>query len=225
MRVILKLLTPPVVLDTGRNKNSAHSKVKKEDWTGRKREKIGQLCPSTETGAVQAWAVVNRQCQLHSFNQSINDCIVTWSNGPTKKRHWIGSYQWQISSIDLPKIEDWISLSSGYHSVILKDTLYRKQVGRVWKWSFWSASVHSHSLRFLLKVDFFPVLRCWFKRHEEGFDPHREHLEIIASQIFRFRSGRGVSVISEWPTYYFLVSSRVSNGSHVGVFHAGWVLK
>ena len=33
----------------GEIKNSAHSKVKREDWTGRKREKVGQLCPSTET--------------------------------------------------------------------------------------------------------------------------------------------------------------------------------
>ena len=31
-------------------------------------------------------------------------------------------------------MEDWISLSSGYHNFILKDTLYREQVGRVWKW-------------------------------------------------------------------------------------------
>ena len=40
-----------------------------------------------------------------------------------------------MSSIDLFKIGDWISLSSAYHNFILKDTLYREQEGRVWKMS------------------------------------------------------------------------------------------
>ena len=31
-------------------------------------------------------------------------------------------------------MEDWISLSSDYHNLILKDTLYREQVESVWKW-------------------------------------------------------------------------------------------
>ena len=118
----------------GETKTSAHDKVKRADWTGWKREKVGQLCPSTETGAVQGWAMVESRCQLHSFNQAINDCIITYSNRPTEKRSRIGSYQLQISFIELPKAEDWISLSSGYHNFILRDTLYRKQVGRVWKW-------------------------------------------------------------------------------------------
>ena len=51
-----------------------------------------------------------------------------------KKRYQIGSYQCQTVFIELPKIEDWISLSSGYHNSILKDTLYREEVRRVWKW-------------------------------------------------------------------------------------------
>ena len=122
------------VLDTGRNKNSAHSKMKREDWTGTKKEKVGQLCPSTETGVVQGWAMVDSWCQLHSFNQAINDCIIAWSHSSTKKHARIGSYQQQISFIALAMIEDWISLSSGYHNSILKDMLYREQVGRVWKW-------------------------------------------------------------------------------------------
>ena len=46
---------------------SAHSKVKREDWTGGKREKVGQLCPSMGTGAVQGWAMVN--C-THAIKQS-----------------------------------------------------------------------------------------------------------------------------------------------------------
>ena len=36
-----------------------------------------------------------------------------------------------MSFIELPKIKDWISLSSGYHNFILKETLYREQEGRV----------------------------------------------------------------------------------------------
>ena len=42
-----------------------------------KREKVGQLCPSTETGAVQGRAMVDSWCQLHPFNQAINNCIIT----------------------------------------------------------------------------------------------------------------------------------------------------
>ena len=75
-RVTLKLLILPLTFWTlDEIENSAHSKVKTEDWTGRKREKVGQLCPSTETGAVQGWAMVDSGCQLHSFNQSINQWL------------------------------------------------------------------------------------------------------------------------------------------------------
>ena len=134
-RATLKLLTRPGVWDTGWNENILLiAKVKREDWTGRKREKVGQLCPSTEAGAVQGWATAGSWCQLYSCNQSINDCIIMYSNSLTKKRPRIGSNQQLISFIQLPKIEDWISLSSGYHNFILKDTLYREQVGGVWKW-------------------------------------------------------------------------------------------
>ena len=132
-RVTSKLLTPPLAFWTlDEIKNFAHSKVKREGWTGRKREKVGQLRPSTETGAtmVDSWR------RLCPFNQAINDCIITWSNGPTKKCYQIGFYQQQISFVELPTIEDRISLSSGYHDLILKDTLYRKHAGRVWKWVF-----------------------------------------------------------------------------------------
>ena len=128
------IYTPLAFWRLGEIKNFAHSKVKREGWTGRKREKAGQLCPSTETGAVQDWVMVDSSCQLYSFNQAINDCIITSSNCPTKTRYRTGSYQWQIFFIKLPKIEDRISLSSGYHGLILKDALYREQVGRVWKW-------------------------------------------------------------------------------------------
>ena len=78
--------------------------------------------------------MVNSWCQLYSFNQAINDCFITSSNSPTKKRSRIGSYQYQISFIELPKIEDWISLSSGFHNFILKDILCTEQIERVWKW-------------------------------------------------------------------------------------------
>ena len=54
-------------------KNSAHSKAKRKDWTGTKREKVGQLWSSTETGTVQGWAMVDSWCQLYPFNQAIND--------------------------------------------------------------------------------------------------------------------------------------------------------
>ena len=35
-----------------KQKNSAHGKVKRTDWNGRKREKRGHLCSSTETSAI-----------------------------------------------------------------------------------------------------------------------------------------------------------------------------
>ena len=57
-------------------KNSAYSTVKREDWTGREKEKVGQLCPGTETGAVESWAMVDSWCQLNPFHQAINDCII-----------------------------------------------------------------------------------------------------------------------------------------------------
>ena len=63
------------------------------------------------------------------------------------------------------------------------------------------------TLRSLSKVDFFPFFRSWFKRAKEGLNPpppDSEGLKTIESQvdelIFRFRSGRGVSVIWERPS-------------------------
>ena len=57
------------------------------------------------------------------------------------------------------------------------------------------------TLRFLSKAEFLPFFRSWFKRSKEGLHPHSEHLKIIESQvdelIFRFRLGRGMSIISE----------------------------
>ena len=41
-------------------KNLAHGKVKREDWTGGKREKVNQLCPSTETRVIKYWVIVRR---------------------------------------------------------------------------------------------------------------------------------------------------------------------
>ena len=51
-RVTLKLLTPSLLVfwTLCEIKNSADRKVKREDWSDKKREKVGQLCPSTETG-------------------------------------------------------------------------------------------------------------------------------------------------------------------------------
>ena len=112
---------PLGVLDTGRKKNILiMGNVKREDWTGRGREKVGQLSPSTETGAAQGWAMVDSWRQLYSFNRSINDCVITLSHGPTKKRYRIGLYQWQIPFIELPKIKDWINLSSSYHNLLFE---------------------------------------------------------------------------------------------------------
>ena len=85
--------TPLAFWTLGEIKTSVHSKVKREDWTGRKREKVGQLWPSTERGAVQGWAMVDSCCQLYPFDQSINDCIMRWSNSPIKKGYRIGFYR------------------------------------------------------------------------------------------------------------------------------------
>ena len=75
-RVALKPLTPPLGFWTlDEIKHSVHGKVKREVWTGEKGEKVGQLCPSTETGAVQGWAMVDSWYQLLSFNQSINQWL------------------------------------------------------------------------------------------------------------------------------------------------------
>ena len=51
------------------------------------------------------------------------------------------------------------------------------------------------TLRFPSEVDFFPFFQSWFEQFKKGFNLHREHLEILESQIdwwiVRFRSGRG----------------------------------
>ena len=56
------------------------------------------------------------------------------------------------------------------------------------------------TLRFFSKVEFLPLFRSWFKQSKEGLNPCSEHLKTIESQvdekIFRFSSGRAVSVIS-----------------------------
>ena len=78
--------------------------------------------------------MIDSWCQLCQFNQSINDCILPSSNSLSKKRYRIWSYQWQIFFIEVSRIGDRIDLSSGYHGLLLKDTVYREQVGRVWKW-------------------------------------------------------------------------------------------
>ena len=68
------------VLDTGRSKKILLIvKIKKEYWTGRKREKVGQLCPRTETGGGGKGLGYGRQLgptDTH-INQAINDCIIT----------------------------------------------------------------------------------------------------------------------------------------------------
>ena len=96
-RVTLKLLTPPWRFGHWANtKNSSHSKVKREDWTGRKREKLCQLGPSTETGTVQGWAMDDSWCNCaHSIKQSMtassDKAIVLPKNltelDPTTSRH------------------------------------------------------------------------------------------------------------------------------------------
>ena len=108
-------------------KNFAHGKVKREDWNGRKREKVGQLCPSTETGTVQGWAMVN--C-IHLIKQSMTassrKATVLPKNvpelDPTNSRYPLLNYP--KSRIELVSVL----------AIILKDTLYREKVGRVWKW-------------------------------------------------------------------------------------------
>ena len=68
-RAVKKILTRPFEFWTlSEIKNSAQRKVKREDWTGRKREKVGQLSPSTETGAIPGWAMVD---STHLIKQSM----------------------------------------------------------------------------------------------------------------------------------------------------------
>ena len=69
--------TPLAFRPLDETKNFAVSKGKREDWKCLEKEKVVRLCSSTETGAVQGWAMVESRCQLHSFNQAINDCIIT----------------------------------------------------------------------------------------------------------------------------------------------------
>ena len=119
-----------------------------------------------------------------ALNQSINQSMTESSFKAavlSRNVFRIESCQQQISFVALPKIEDWISLSSGYHDFILKDTLCKKQVP-------FRSSVFS-----------------WLSKEE--FNLRSEHLEILESQvdewIFRFPSrsggGRGgVLIIWEW---------------------------
>ena len=109
-RVTKKLLTPPwpfwtlgdtdktlliakwrgktELVEKWRGKAGLVEKVKRKDWTGRKREKVGQLCPSTETG----WALVDSWCQLHPFNQAINECFII-----------VSGEKWQFEKINQEK--------------------------------------------------------------------------------------------------------------------------
>ena len=72
-RATKKLLTPELAFwSMDETKNSAHGKVKREDWTGREKEKVGQLCPNAETsdsgpGYGRKHAGVKR---MHLINQS-----------------------------------------------------------------------------------------------------------------------------------------------------------
>ena len=55
----------------GEVRNFVHGKVKRDDWTGRKREQVGQLRPITETGTDQAglWLTAVVNC-THLIKQS-----------------------------------------------------------------------------------------------------------------------------------------------------------
>ena len=62
------LIRPLAFWILGEVKNSAHCKVKREDWNGGKREKVGQLCPSTETAGL--WSTAGANC-IHLIKQSM----------------------------------------------------------------------------------------------------------------------------------------------------------
>ena len=112
----------------GDTKNSAHSKVKREDWTGRKRGKVGQLCPSTETGLrAGLWSTVGANC-THLINQSMTassrKAIVRPKN-VTSTRY---------PSLNYPRSRIELASVLAIRTSLLRDTLYREEEGRVWKW-------------------------------------------------------------------------------------------
>ena len=84
--------------------------------------------------------MVESRCKLYPFNQAINDCIVIWSNSPTKKRFRIEPYQQQMPFIELPRSR--IELASVL--AIITSFWRIRWVGYRWEESenesFWSAS-------------------------------------------------------------------------------------
>ena len=100
-RVTLILLTPPCRFGHwAKQKILLIEKWRGKTETGRKREKVGQLCPSTKTEAAQGWAMIN--C-THLLNQSIKQ----WLHHHVKPQ----SYQKTLSNWILPmaKILHWIT--------------------------------------------------------------------------------------------------------------------
>ena len=137
MRVVSLYEGQSVIINTrlafwrlGQIKHSTHSKMKREGLTGREsRSAVSKH--GDERFRTGLWSTAGANW-AHLIKQSITASSRKAIVLP--KRFRIRSYQWQIFFIKLPEIEDRISLNSGYHELILKDTLYREQAGRVWKW-------------------------------------------------------------------------------------------
>ena len=140
-RVILKLLTPLAFWTLGQVKNFAHSKVKRGDWTGRKREEVGQLCPSTETAGL--WSIACADC-THLINQSTttSSCkaVVLPENVPD-----LDSANSGYPSLNYPRSRIELALVLA----IITSFWRISCIGNRWEEceneSFWPASVQRHS--------------------------------------------------------------------------------
>ena len=125
--------------------------MKRADWTGRKREKVGQLCPCTETGAVQGWAMVN--C-THSINQSMTASLRR-NSSVQKSVPYISGFRLFLLLLQL----NHLSLSYSPLSSKLRQStqgmavLTRRQVD----------DGARATLRFLPNVAFFLLFRSWLK--------------------------------------------------------------
>ena len=140
------------LLDTGRNKKFCFWKREAEDWNGPKGKSRSAVSKHEgERGSGLSYGRKQAFAALLFFNQWLRHHVKQQS---AKKRFRIGSYQYQISFIELPKIEDWMSLSSGKSDFTLKRKLNGDGIWRsvILMW-FWFTAISDLSLRVVFPIN------------------------------------------------------------------------
>ena len=122
-----------------KKKKPAYGKVKREDWNGRKREKIGQMCSSTETRGCWTglWSKSGVNCTA-LIKQSITEWSLKDSSipknvptlDPTNSRY----LRWIIQDWHLDYFFPYINLMT-YSPAVLPCSQNWKKALR--EWQFW----------------------------------------------------------------------------------------